>query len=489
MTRATVGKAWIVSARTSIGVSVLIARTASWIASEAPGPARNAPRRRLVPRSTTIVAWPSASATYPFAEVARSAVHSRGSWPAARASATVSPTPAVSGSVYVARGIARKSGRTSSPRAIRTTIAFVVGEVGVELGAGGVAGDVDAVRDPEPIVGSETAVDELDPEGLEPERGEQWSSPDGEENLVALGDRAVGKNEPMRLAERRRGFDPDRPGPEPQLDPVGGKGSGEGGRVVRVVAVVEALLRVDDRDRDAVAGEDLPELDARGAAAQDDEAPRQLAGRGRLAVRPGPDPLETGQVGDGRPASDGDDDVPGLEDRLLAGRGANGHPAGADEPRLAPDDPRAGRLEGPEVPAVVGPLAPLPVDHVVAPVRGPRPRVVAAEGVVPAAWRRVFDGMQAQKGQLPPRSSRSTTVTLAPRRRASWAAASPAAPAPMTTKSSTGASSLVGRSLVRCGSSSVAVDREWGDPGSPPGSHGSVGPATVGMLSRSTTSG
>ena len=38
-------------------------------------------------------------------------------------------------------------------------------------------------------------------------------------------------------------------------------------------------------------------------------------------------------------------------------------------------------------------------------------------------------------GQLPPNQRRSTMATLAPSSRALWAAASPAGPAPMITKS------------------------------------------------------
>ena len=53
------GKAWIVSARTSIGTRALIARTHSWIAAEASGQAIAAPTSSRVARSTTIVTWPN----------------------------------------------------------------------------------------------------------------------------------------------------------------------------------------------------------------------------------------------------------------------------------------------------------------------------------------------------------------------------------------------------------------------------------------------
>ena len=53
--------------------------------------------------------------------------------------------------------------------------------------------------------------------------------------------------------------------------------------------------RLDDRHRDAEARVDLRQLAARRAAAEDDQAPRQLPGQRRVPVRPGlrgVDPLE-----------------------------------------------------------------------------------------------------------------------------------------------------------------------------------------------------
>src|SRR5437867_1180213 len=63
MTRATVGNAWMVSASVAIGVRSLIARTASWIASDAAGPAMKAPTSTLFFRSMTIETCPSDSLT------------------------------------------------------------------------------------------------------------------------------------------------------------------------------------------------------------------------------------------------------------------------------------------------------------------------------------------------------------------------------------------------------------------------------------------
>ena len=76
------------------------------------------------------------------------------------------------------------------------------------------------------------------------------------------------------------------------------------------------------------------------------------------------------------------------------------------------------------------------VDHVVAPRRGARPRVVAALRVdARPPWSSDLDGTHPMCGHDPPNHRRSTTATVAPSARALWAAASPAGPAPMTTKS------------------------------------------------------
>ena len=57
------GKAWIVSARTSIVTRALIARTHSWIAADASGQAIAAPTSSRVARSTTIVTCPIVAST------------------------------------------------------------------------------------------------------------------------------------------------------------------------------------------------------------------------------------------------------------------------------------------------------------------------------------------------------------------------------------------------------------------------------------------
>jgi len=71
-------------------------------------------------------------------------------------------------------------------------LALVDREMGMHLGAGWVARDVDVVGDPEPIVGLEFAVREVDTDGFEPESRERRRPADRKEELVALDIRRVG---------------------------------------------------------------------------------------------------------------------------------------------------------------------------------------------------------------------------------------------------------------------------------------------------------
>jgi len=71
----------------------------------------------------------------------------------------------------------------------------------------------------------------------------------------------------------------------------------------------EAIARLDDGHGDAESGIHLGELTARRAAAEHEEAPRQLAGQGRLAVRPVGDRVESRHRRHLRSGADGDHDV------------------------------------------------------------------------------------------------------------------------------------------------------------------------------------
>ena len=130
-------------------------------------------------------------------------------------------------------------------------------------------------------------------------------------------------------------------------------------------------------------------------------------------------------------------------------------PSRRAEPRIgsAPIVPVALLVAG--VARVVGALA---ADHPVAELDRPGPGEVAAAWWTAAAWRSAFDGMHAQNAQEPPKRSRSTMATLCPVSLASSRAASPAAPAPMMTKSKARRSrGRVGHRAVPSGSRSSAA--------------------------------
>ncbi len=154
----------------------------------------------------------------------------------------------------------------------------------------------------------------------------------------------------------------------------------ENGGVARMVAGQDAGVGLDDRDRHAVAGVHLGQLDAGRAATEDEEALRQLAGRRALSVRPVRDLVQSGQVGDARLRAHGHDDVGPFQlvDDVVVG---HHHASRAVQAGRSADDDRADVLEPLDVEGIVGVRDADAVDVVVAPRRGLRPRVVAAAGV------------------------------------------------------------------------------------------------------------
>src|SRR5437667_12714412 len=137
----------------------------------------------------------------------------------------------------------------------------------------------------------------------------------------------------------------------PDVDAVTAEGGVEGRRAAGMVVGVDPLVRRHEDGRHAVAGIDLGHLDAGRTSPQDDEAPRQLTGGGRLAVRPGPDLVEAlDVVGDRRVRADRDDDPLRAEDADPI-RGPCDDAAGSIDPTVAADDNRPGRLQVVDVPA------------------------------------------------------------------------------------------------------------------------------------------
>ncbi len=184
----------------------------------------------------------------------------------------------------------------------------------------------------------------------------------------------------MRPVGPATGDDPARAGGGADVDAVGAKGGLQGRGVARVVAVVQAVVRVDNRHRHAVADEDLRDLGAARAAAEHDEAAGKAAGAGRLVRRPGVAVLQAIDARDRRLRSDCQHDVGRLEDAPTAGP-VDGHAPGPVQPALATDHDGPRFLEGAHVARVVRDVPTLAVDHPVAPGRRLRPWIVAAERV------------------------------------------------------------------------------------------------------------
>src|SRR6185503_3524865 len=152
-------------------------------------------------------------------------------------------------------------------------------------------------------------------------------APDRDEQAIGLDRGAVAEvdHEPRR--------DPDGVRPKPERDPVLLEAPTQERRGVRVLARKDAWIRVDDRDARAQPREELAELAADGAGAEDREADRRLRRRRRLAVRPdalGVDALHGRQA---RVRAGGDDE--GVVRELAVADGDDARPRDA---ALTPDD-------------------------------------------------------------------------------------------------------------------------------------------------------
>ena len=194
MTRAIVGKAWMVSASTSSVVLVRIARTASWIASVAEGPAMNAPKER--PRA----------AVHHDGHVPRRPGHGslRGVREGHRGLERIVPgrerrlqlkthpgdlrvgVDGAGDGAIVRAGVVAQGDPNRHPT-------LVVGEMGVHLRASDVARHEDRVRDPQVRSHRERARRNVDPQGLEAQPRQRERAADGEQDRVALGHRPIGE--------------------------------------------------------------------------------------------------------------------------------------------------------------------------------------------------------------------------------------------------------------------------------------------------------
>ena len=258
-------------------------------------------------------------------------------------------------------------------------LALVVALVGMQFRPGRIAGDPQAVgqaQRPVPAVGARSR------DGhavlLQAKAAQRELAPDGEQGDVALYRRPVLELHDVGSVAAAPRPSPERTHAGPHLDAVGLEGEAKRLGTAWVLGGSEAGARLHDGHRDAEPGEDLRQLTARGPAAEDQQAPGELACQRRLSVRPGlslGETLDRGALGC-RPHSD--DDVPRAQVPCRA-RVRDLDNATARDPALPAQDDRPGGLQRPDVRGVVrfGGVDG-PVDHVVAAGRCPGPRVVLA---------------------------------------------------------------------------------------------------------------
>ena len=182
--------------------------------------------------------------------------------------------------------------------------------VRVELRPGGVADDPQPVGDSQAAVARERrATARVDAVRLEPELVEREVAPDGEQDRVALDARAVGQLDDVRAVRPGTRVRSHRTAAEPDRDPILTEHLGDHGGVSRVVRGRQPIARLHDRHRHAEPGKALGELAAGGAAAEHEEALRQLACERRLAVRPERHGVEARDGRDARHRAHGDHDL------------------------------------------------------------------------------------------------------------------------------------------------------------------------------------
>ena len=289
------GKAWIVSARTSIGTCALIATTHSWIAADASGQAIAAPtssRDRPVHDDRHV----------PERRLDRVALGARREVGDELEGVEAGLERAVEREPDRRRlgvGVGRPRqrpvvrGDRLAERHPDRDLALVVRLVGVELGTGRVADDPQAVADAQPAVARERRPPgRVDAVVLEPEIVERERAPDGEQDRVTL---AV---EPSSRSMTWAPSGPTPAAPASARTPVRTTTPSRSS-----AARTTSELRgwsvgasrgpgLDDRRRHAEPDVDLGELAAGRAAAEDEQAARQLAGQRRVAVGPGRDVVD-----------------------------------------------------------------------------------------------------------------------------------------------------------------------------------------------------
>ena len=180
----------------------------------------------------------------------------------------------------------------------------------MQLGAGGIADDPEPIRHTEPAIARECGFPaRVDAIALEPEVVDREGPANREQDRMTFGGRAIGQVNDVRPIVARAPMRGDCASLEPDVDPVLAQRVRDDRRVARVIGGHEPVARLDDGRRDAEADVRLGELAAGRAAAENQQGFGQLAGEGRLAIRPDLDRFQAAHRWDLRERTHGDHHV------------------------------------------------------------------------------------------------------------------------------------------------------------------------------------
>ena len=334
-----------------------------------------------------------------------SVVNSTASMPRSFACSTSRPTDAVSGSVYVARGIASRNPAGSGRRPARSA------PPPRPCSGRGACASRDPRRHRRRTRSPRFAADRpapgvrargFTPTVSRPEPVERQVPADGQQDLVALRGVSCRQLHGVGAAALRRSHGRGAHA-EPEADTVTLEPFREQRGRAWMLAIVDARAWVDERGPDAVSGVDLGQLHAGRPSTEDHQGSRQLAGRGALDVGPGLRVCEAGEVL--RNAADRADRQ--HHRSCLQCSVADPHPPGAGKSGRASEHGRARALERLHMARVVGLIRLRSVDHVIA-ERRCLPPWIAPAGVVNG--RRVEQRLGGHAGPERARATEETTV-------------------------------------------------------------------------------
>ena len=243
------------------------------------------------------------------------------------------------------------------------------------------ADQVHAVRDTQAAVTRKRR--RIDPDRFQAEPFEPEGPPQGDHDPLPFHVAAIAELNHVGILLACSRTDAHGTFSQPELDAIVAQDSGDCLGVAGMISLEQSRVGMNHCDLHAEAREHGGHLHARGATAQHHEAARQVPGRRRLAAGPWVGVRKTLDRWHLGLRSGRDDDRP--RGKLLRGA-SRGRAARVDsghdlhEPR--PGDAgsatvyvRPDGFELLDVTRVVGPVAPLAIDHVVATVRGALPRI------------------------------------------------------------------------------------------------------------------